>query len=118
MSSTKAKVKPGRVVRRSKDLLANWEPNPARAKVRISIMLDGDLLLACKKRAAAEGTKYQTLINQVLREVVLGGGASSVLVEKLVGQIRDMSEEIQKMHQRVRELERSHAEPRRQEGAA
>jgi uncharacterized protein (DUF4415 family) len=39
----------------------------AKGKTRITIMLDNDLLMAFRARAEAEGTGYQTLINQVLR---------------------------------------------------
>jgi uncharacterized protein (DUF4415 family) len=41
----------------------------AKGKTRITIMLDNDLLMTFRARAASEGTGYQTLINQVLRRV-------------------------------------------------
>jgi uncharacterized protein (DUF4415 family) len=47
----------------------------AKGKTRITIMLDNDLLMAFKAKADAEGTGYQTLINQTLRRA---SGASSV----------------------------------------
>lgn len=40
----------------------------ARGKTRITIMLDNDLLMAFRAKAESEGTGYQTLINQVLRQ--------------------------------------------------
>lgn len=40
----------------------------AKGKSRITIMLDNDVLLAFRARAAAEGIGYQTLINQALRQ--------------------------------------------------
>jgi uncharacterized protein (DUF4415 family) len=39
----------------------------AKGKTRITIMLDNDLLAAFRAKADAEGTGYQTLINQTLR---------------------------------------------------
>jgi predicted DNA binding CopG/RHH family protein len=47
----------------------------AKGKTRITIMLDNDLLMAFKAKADAEGTGYQTLINQTLRRA---SGASNV----------------------------------------
>lgn len=47
----------------------------AKGKTRITIMLDNDLLMAFRAQAEAEGTGYQTLINQALRRST---GASPV----------------------------------------
>lgn len=44
----------------------------AKGKSRITIMLDNDVLEIFKRRSELEGTGYQTLINQTLREA-LGG---------------------------------------------
>ncbi len=54
--------------RRAKDVphLARLQAE-ATGKSRIPIMLDNDRLLAFRARAEAEGTAYQTLINQTLR---------------------------------------------------
>jgi predicted DNA binding CopG/RHH family protein len=51
-----------------KDLLAKDTFNPATAKERITIWLDEETLDVFRKRALAEGTKYQSLVNQALRE--------------------------------------------------
>lgn len=40
----------------------------AQGKTRITIMLDNDVLVTYRARAAAEGVGYQTLINQALRK--------------------------------------------------
>ena len=40
----------------------------SKGKTRITIMLDNDLLVAFRAKADAEGTGYQTLINQTLRQ--------------------------------------------------
>jgi len=42
----------------------------AKGKTRITIMLDNDLLMAFRAKAESEGTGYQTLINQALRQYV------------------------------------------------
>jgi uncharacterized protein (DUF4415 family) len=44
----------------------------AKGKTRITIMLDNDLLVAFRARADAQGTGYQTLINQALRQIAVG----------------------------------------------
>lgn len=43
----------------------------AKGKTRITIMLDNDLLMALRAKAEAEGTSYQTLINQALRRATV-----------------------------------------------
>lgn len=55
----------------------------ADGKTRITIMLDNDLLMLFRARADAEGTGYQTLINQALR------GATGLLTidEKMLRKI-------------------------------
>lgn len=47
----------------------------AKGKSRITIMLDNDLLTVFRAKADSEGTGYQTLINQALRQAT---GAISV----------------------------------------
>lgn len=46
------------------------------AKVKVTIYLDGDLLLEVRRRAKKSGKKYQTLINASLREQFLGDKTS------------------------------------------
>jgi hypothetical protein len=36
-------------------------------------MVDADIVFALKERAKKEKTKYQTLMNSILRQAVLGG---------------------------------------------
>lgn len=43
-----------------------------KAKVKVSMFLDGDLLLEVKEQAQKSGVKYQTFINQTLRQVFMG----------------------------------------------
>src|SRR3989338_8354606 len=51
-----------------KDLLGSDIFNPKTAKERITIWLDEEVLDILRERAKEEGTKYQTLINQALRQ--------------------------------------------------
>ena len=58
--------------KRAKDIphLARLQAE-AKGKTRITIMLDNDLLMAFRAKAEAEGTGYQTLINQALRRATV-----------------------------------------------
>lgn len=71
MSSTNNAIKYG-----DKDVLPDQEFDPRDAKVRISIMIDGDILDRYKKEAERLHTKYQTLMNQKLRESLSEGESS------------------------------------------
>jgi len=42
-----------------------------QAKVKVSMFLDGDLLTEIKEQAKLSGVKYQTFINQTLRQVFM-----------------------------------------------
>src|SRR5271167_1312893 len=55
--------------RRAKDVphLARLQAQ-TKGKTRITIMLDNDLLMTFRAKAESEGTGYQTLINQTLRQ--------------------------------------------------
>ena len=50
--------------------LEQGELNLKEAKIRVTMMLDFDLVKAYKEIAKQRGGKYQTLINQKLREVL------------------------------------------------
>jgi len=50
--------------------LEDLELEPRHVKVRVTTMLDEDVLNALKKIASANGQKYQTFLNQVLRAFV------------------------------------------------
>ncbi len=62
-SSKTAKVKYGK-----KDIVPIDALDPKNHKVRITSFIDGDILVELKQRALQEGTKYQTLMNQLLRQ--------------------------------------------------
>lgn len=67
MKSTKKKIKYGKV-----DVLSEDEFNPRHAKFRMTMYVDLDVLDEIRKRAATRGLPYQTYINQLLRDTVLG----------------------------------------------
>ena len=46
------------------------ELEPRRVKVRVTTMVDEDVLNALKKIAGVRGQRYQTVLNQVLRAFV------------------------------------------------
>ena len=48
---------------------------PSPGKTRITIMLDDDVIEAFRARAESAGTGYQTLINSILRESIIGATA-------------------------------------------
>lgn len=41
------------------------------AKIKVTLYLDGDILKAVKLKAKEENKKYQSLVNETLREVFL-----------------------------------------------
>jgi hypothetical protein len=45
---------------------------PSPGKTRITIMLDDDIIEFFRKEAEAKGTGYQTMINAVLRTLLVG----------------------------------------------
>ena len=58
-------------IRYGKDDLLDGELSPQEAKLKVTIYLDGDLLLEVRQRAKRARKKYQTLINESLRDVFL-----------------------------------------------
>ena len=52
-----------------------------RAKVRVTTYLDDDVLEALRKTARKSGTKYQTLLNQLLRQSLISD--SKTILERL-----------------------------------
>jgi uncharacterized protein (DUF4415 family) len=53
-----------------KDLISQEDLDPKNAKERLSIWIDESIVDAFRERAKAENTKYQTLMNQALREFI------------------------------------------------
>ncbi len=77
-SSKTGKIKYGK-----KDLLDESYADPKNHKVRITSFIDGDVLLELKKRAEQQGTKYQTLLNQLLREALKDSQSMAERLKKL-----------------------------------
>lgn len=63
-------MKNNKIVYGKKDLLPA-KIDPKDVSVRISIVMESDLLQAIKESAAEEGAAYQTLLKQKLREMFL-----------------------------------------------
>tara|TARA_Y100000590_G_scaffold465025_1_gene636059 strand:+ start:4230 stop:4490 length:261 start_codon:yes stop_codon:yes gene_type:complete len=56
----------------------------SKVKVRVNTWIDGDIVQELKKRAKLNNTKYQTLLNSLLREVVFKKEVSmSEILERL-----------------------------------
>lgn len=58
-------------IRYGKDDLIDGDLPPQEAKLKITIYLDGDLLLEVRRQAKKAGKKYQTMINEWLRDAFL-----------------------------------------------
>jgi uncharacterized protein (DUF4415 family) len=56
----------------------------AKGKTRITIMLDNDLLMAFRAQAEAEGTGYQTLINQALRRATSASPVDEATLRRVI----------------------------------
>lgn len=63
------------------DLPSTW--NSSETKVRITTFLDEDLLVKIKEEAKAQGKKYQSLLNERLREVFMGEESLETRLKKL-----------------------------------
>ena len=77
-SSKAAKIKYGK-----KDLLNESDLDPKNHKVRITSFIDGDVLVELKARAEQQGTKYQTLLNQLLRQALKDSKSMSERLQRL-----------------------------------
>lgn len=63
------------------DLPSTW--NSSETKVRITTFLDEDLLIKIKKEAKIQGKKYQSLLNEKLREIFMGEKSLETRLKKL-----------------------------------
>ena len=59
------------------------EMNLKDAKIRITMMVDLDVIKGFKDLAEKSGSKYQTLINQKLREALVNENSKNTLSERL-----------------------------------
>jgi len=77
--STKAKteIRYGNVEVSDEDLA------PGAVRRRISIMVPEDVLTRLKAMASKEGTGYQTLVNQILRDATMGDRSVVARLERI-----------------------------------
>lgn len=80
MSIRKAK---GAKIKYGKVALPAESFSPSATRLRISIMVPGDVLAKIRGLAAEEGTKYQTLINRILRDATMGERSIKARLERL-----------------------------------
>lgn len=81
----KNKVKYGK-----KDSLSVGEFDPKKSKVKISLLLDGDLLEAYKIAAISTSHgEYQTLMKEKLREAIFGKQIDASLKEMIRETVRE-----------------------------
>lgn len=71
MKSMKKKKKKNKKIEYGKIEAPQGFDNPRNHKVRITMWIDGDLLLELKKRAGEVGAGYQTFAHKLLRDSVL-----------------------------------------------
>jgi predicted DNA binding CopG/RHH family protein len=57
--------------------------DPKTTKIKVTSWFDADLILMLKEKAAQEGTKYQTLMNHLLREAVMKHMSIEQRLEKI-----------------------------------
>ena len=75
----KSKIKYG-----TKNVLPPGEFDPKKSKIRISLFIDGDVLMAFKEAAkASPHGEYQTLMREKLRECIFGKKVDPVLRETI-----------------------------------
>lgn len=62
------------------------------AKVRVTTFLDEDVLEVLKETAQGSGTKYQTLLNQLLRQALIGD------TKTILGRLEKLEKAVFKTH--------------------
>lgn len=82
----------GKVTSMTKDKIKG-ELKIEDAKVKISVYLDGDVLVGIRERAKEEGMKYQPYINKVLRAHLL----EEPELAKIQAKLLDMDELVQRV---------------------
>lgn len=81
-----------------KDANEALSAHPKDVKVRVTTMIDADVLEELRAMAEREGVGYQTLLNLKLREVILG----EEIVNKNI--IRLISDKINKLEKKIDSL--------------
>ena len=73
-----------KIIYGKKDVLPAGEFDPKKSKVRISLFIDGDVLLAFKEAAKnVSHGEYQTLMREKLRESIFGKKVDPALLDTI-----------------------------------
>ena len=76
----------------------------SKGKTRITIMLDDAVIEAARAVAESEGYGYQTVINNTLRQALLGGDKAGLLKKDITaGELKNLQ---QKLTEALREIQR------------
>jgi hypothetical protein len=84
---------------KKKSLIEEGDLDPKNAKVRITTFLDGDVLLALRKKADEKGMPYQTMLNDILRATVLESASYDAkrlmaMADKINSDVEQLKKEI------------------------
>ena len=63
-------------------------------KVKITVNVDADLLVELRQMAEATGTPYQSLLNRVLKDAVLGKKAEGSRLDRLEREVERLKKKI------------------------
>jgi len=84
-----------KIVYSRKDKLSEDEFEKKNTKVRITTFIDVDIVEKLKEEAAVSGKKYQTLLNEKLREMVLEE-------ETIKSTLSDINKRLTKVEKRIK----------------
>ena len=84
-----------KIIYSKKDKLTEDEFEKKNTKVRITTFIDIDIVEKLKEAAAVSGKKYQTLLNEKLREIVLEE-------ETIKSTLSDINKRLTKVEKRIK----------------
>jgi uncharacterized protein (DUF4415 family) len=87
--TTKNKSKRGKKIQYGSVEIPTDAFESRNVKMRVTAFIDEDIIDGLKKRATAKGTKYQTLMNQLLREAVFGKSVDEDLKKEIREIVRE-----------------------------
>lgn len=88
-------MKNNKIIYSKEDKLSKDEFEKKNTKVRITTFIDIDVLEQLKEEAATTGKKYQTLLNEKLREIVLEE-------ETIKSTLSDINKRLTKVEKRIK----------------
>jgi len=88
-------MKNNKIIYSKKDKLSEDEFEKKNTKVRITTFIDIDIVEKLKEEAAVKGKKYQTLLNEKLREIVLEE-------ETIKSTLSDINKRLTKVEKRIK----------------